>query len=205
MTESYIESPSSSILGGVDASTVDSRLGNLLAAAALGLSDCLHELGPQVAGVDTAAATALVALLDFSPHGSLRQLSQILALTHSGAVRLVDRLEAAGLVQRESGTDERSRAVVLTRKGRSAALAIRARRQSITAGLLEGLGQRQRVALTSACEILVANLTRLRLAQRARGSTPAGGALCRWCDFGACGRPAGHCPAARAASAVRYG
>jgi DNA-binding MarR family transcriptional regulator len=201
MTESYIWKPGSAILGGVDEATVDSRLVNLLAVAALGLTDRLHELGPQAAGVeDFTAATALVALLDFSPDGSLRQLSEILALTHSGAVRLVDRLEAAGLVRRETGRDERSRAVVLTRKGRTAALAMRAHRESVTAALLEGLGDRRRTQLTSVCEVLVANLTRQRLTQRASSHLPAGGALCRWCDFAACGRPAGNCPAARVAS-----
>jgi DNA-binding MarR family transcriptional regulator len=188
----------------VNEPTVDSRLVNLVAVTALGLTDRLHELGTQLAGVeDFTAATALVALLDFSPRGSLRQLSEILAMTHSGAVRLVDRLEAAGLVRREAGRDERSRAVVLTRKGRTAAQAMRAHRGSVTAGLLEGLSNRQRTQLTSVCELLVANLTRQRLTQRANSSIPAGGALCRWCDFGACGRPAGNCPAALVAAAVR--
>lgn len=179
----------------------DLRLANLLAVTALGLTDRLLELGPEVAEIDAAAATALVALVDFSPHGSLRRLSQVLGLTHSGAVRLVDRLAGAGLVRRESGQDERSRAVVLTRKGRSAALALRAERRSATAALLEGLGDGQRAQLTRACEVLVANLTRQRLGQRAAGRTPHGGALCRWCDFSDCGRRTGHCPAAKAASA----
>lgn len=185
----------------MEAPTTDVRLANLLAAAALGLTDRLHQLGPEVAGVDAAAATALVALLDVSPHGSLRRLSQVLGLTHSGTVRLVDRLVGAGLVRREPGQDERSRAVVLTRKGRSAALSLRVQRRSVTAALLEGLSGRQRAQMTRACEILIANLTRQRLAQRAAGGTPAGGALCRWCDFGDCGRPTGNCPAARAVSA----
>ena len=185
----------------MDPPTSDLRLGNLLAAAALGLTDRLQELGHEVAGVDAAAATALVALVDFSPHGSLRRLSQVLGLTHSGAVRLVDRLAEAGLVSREAGQDERSRAVVLTRKGRTAALALRGQRRSAAAALLEGLDGGQRAQLARACEVLIANLTRQRLAQRAAGSAPHGGALCRWCDFGDCGRPTGDCPAASAASA----
>ncbi|MDR0359113.1 MAG: MarR family transcriptional regulator [bacterium] len=185
----------------MDPPTSDLRLGNLLAVAALGLTDRLHELGPEVAGVDAAAAAALVALVDFSPHGSLRRLSQVLGLPHSGAVRLVDRLAEAGLVSREAGQDDRSRAVVLTRQGRSAAQALRRQRRSATAALLEGLDGGQRAVLTRACEVLIANLTRQRLAQRAAGRTPYGGALCRWCDFGDCGRRTGDCPAASAASA----
>jgi MarR family transcriptional repressor of emrRAB len=179
----------------------ESRLANLLAAAALGLTSRLQELGSEAAGMDSAAATALVALLDFSPNGSLRQLSQILGLTHSGAVRLVDRLAAGGLVTREPGRDERSRAVTLTELGRTTALAIRARRHGATAALLDGLSSRQRMQLTRACEVLVANLTRQRLQQRATGTPPTGGALCRLCDFAACGRPRGNCPAAAVAVA----
>jgi MarR family transcriptional repressor of emrRAB len=178
------------------------RLANLLAAAALGLTGRLQELGSEAAGMDSAAATALVALLDFSPHGSLRELSEILGLTHSGAVRLVDRLAAGGLVTREPGRDERSRAVTLTEQGRTAAHAIRGRRHRATAGLLDGLSSRQRMQLTQACEVLVANLTRQRLQQRATGAPPTGGALCRLCDFGACGRPDGNCPAAVAAASA---
>lgn len=189
----------------MEPSAADTRLGNLLAAAALGLTDHLSELGPEVAGVDSAAATALVALIDFSPHGSLRRLSQILGLTHSGTVRLVDRLAQAGLVVRESGQDQRSRAVVLTSEGHSAALALRARRRSAMAALLEGVAGPEREQLTRACEVLIANLTRERLLQRAAGRSPAGGALCRWCDFGDCDRPAGNCPAARAAQAAMAG
>src|SRR5579871_4353100 len=200
MTQSYIESDLVVYAGNVDATTADRRLLNLLSAAALGLTDRLHELGPEVVGVDAVAASALVAMVDFSPHGSLRRLSQVLGLTHSGAVRLVDRLAAAGLVSREPGPDERTRAVVLTRKGRSAAQALRAQRRSAAAALLEGLNERQRVQLSAACEVLIVNLTRQRLAQRADGILPSGGALCRWCDFGDCGRSLGNCPAARAAS-----
>jgi MarR family transcriptional repressor of emrRAB len=176
------------------------RLANLLAAAALGMTDRLQELGSEIAGMDIAAATALVALVDFSPSGSLRRLSQILGLTHSGTVRLVDRLAAGGLVTREPGRDERSRTVTLTEHGRRTALAIRARRHRATAGLLDGLSDRQRTQLTRACEVLVANLTRQRLQQRAAAAPPAGGALCRLCDFTACGRPDGKCPAAATAA-----
>ncbi|MGH9099053.1 MAG: MarR family winged helix-turn-helix transcriptional regulator [Acidimicrobiales bacterium] len=178
-------------------STADElRMGNLVAAAGLGMTDRLQELGSEVAGVDATAATALVALVDFSPHGSLRQLSQILGLTHSGTVRLVDRLAAGGLVTREAGQDERSRTLTLSERGRAAALAIRAGRHRATAGLLDGLSDRQRTQLTQACEVMVANLTRQRLQQRAAGVPPVGGALCRLCDFSACGRSGGNCPAA---------
>jgi rubrerythrin len=57
----------------------------------------------------------------------------------------------------------------------------------------------QRRALTAMAERLTGDLASLRIQQRAMGEAPAGGWLCRLCDFDACGRPAGQCPAARAA------
>lgn len=64
----------------------------------------------------------LVALSE-APAGRLRprDLARRLVLTRSGATRLVDRLEAAGLVTREPTQDDgRGAAVVLSREGRLA-------------------------------------------------------------------------------------
>jgi hypothetical protein len=68
--------------------------------------------------------------------------------------------------------------------------------------VLGALSGPQREALTPLVEGLVAALTRLRLDQRARGEVPPDGWLCRLCDFGACGRPDGRCPAAGVAGAA---
>jgi hypothetical protein len=62
---------------------------------------------------------------------------------------------------------------------------------------MDGLTDQQRHDLVQACEILITNVTHQRLARRAAGQTPAGGALCRMCEFDACGRAIGNCPAAR--------
>ena len=75
------------------------RLQNLLAAVATGLSDAIESAATEVAGLDRVATTALVALLDFSPEGSVRKLALGVGLSHSGTVRLVDRLTEAGLVR----------------------------------------------------------------------------------------------------------
>src|SRR4051812_26008055 len=152
-----------------------------------------------VAGLDGSAPAALVALLDFTPHGSVRALSRVVGLTHSGAVRLVDRLVRAGYVERGAGADARSLTIALTPAGRELAERVRAARERALRAATAGLTTAQRAALGEICEQLVGDLTRERLAQRASGEEPAGGALCRYCDFGACGRPQGRCPAARAA------
>ena len=89
------------------------RLANLVGAVATGLSDAVQDAALTAGGVDARSAAALVALLDFAPSGSVHVLSQIVGLTHSGGVRLVDRLAGAGHVQRGPGTDARSITVEL--------------------------------------------------------------------------------------------
>jgi MarR family transcriptional repressor of emrRAB len=173
----------------------DDRLHNLLGAAALGLADSMRAATTAASGLDEAAATALVALLDFSPAGTVQRLSAALGLTHSGAVRLVDRLASAGHVVRRHGADGRSVTVSLTAKGGRHALAIRAARATALAAATEGMSPDAKAAFTAALEHVVTNLTQQRLAFRAAGEKPAGGALCRLCDFAACGRPEGRCPA----------
>lgn len=181
----------------------DARLANLLGAVARGLSDSMGDLGTAAANLDGRAAAALVALLDFAPSGSVHLLSEVVGLTHAGAVRLVDRLALAGYVERSPGRDARSLSVNLTSTGRRIARQIRSHRHTAITAAMAGLTQQQREQLATACEVLVTNLTNQRITQRASGTRPPGGALCRMCDFDACGRPAGQCPAATAAAAPK--
>jgi MarR family transcriptional repressor of emrRAB len=181
----------------------DARRANLLGAAATGLGDAMAGSMAAVAGLDGSAPAALVALLDFTPQGTVRALSAVVGLTHSGAVRLVDRLVRAGYVARGPGADARSLTVGLTAAGRELAEEIRAARERSLTAAVAGLSEQQRAMLGEICEQLVGDLTRQRLEQRATGEDPAGGALCRYCDFGACGRAQGLCPAAIAAAARR--
>lgn len=173
---------------------VDARLANLLGALGLGIADTVADAA-VLDDRDLNSSVALVALLDFAPAGSVSTLSRIIGLTHSGAVRLVGRLEALGYVERRAGVDARSVAVVLTAAGRRQAKALRLRRQEALSGVLGGLTSEQKEGLTAVCEKLVSNLTAQRLQMRSGGALPSGGALCRMCDLVACGRPHGRCPA----------
>lgn len=172
------------------------RLANLLGALCTGLSDAVQEAAAATAELDEAAAAALIALLDFSPRGSVQALSQIIGLTHSGTVRLVDRLVSSGYVARMPGRDARSCSVILTAAGATVARHVRDAREGAIARPLRTLSGDERAALTGLCERLVGALAKQRLEQRAAGVMPAGGALCRMCDFVACGRDKGNCPAA---------
>jgi len=174
----------------------DPRLANLLGALSTGISDGMYESAAVAAGLDGVASAALVALLDFVPSGSVRTLSQVVGLTHSGAVRVVDRLVAEGLATRAPGGDARSRSITLTAPRVKVARQVRGARERVISGFLEHLSATERAALTPLCERLVAGITEQRLEKRNAGETPAGGALCRMCDFGACGREIGICPAA---------
>lgn len=182
--------------------SASNRLGNLLGALALAVVDGLDDAF-AIEGLDTKAATALVAMLDFAPEGPEQRLRLAINLTHSGTVRLVDRLKSAGLVERTPGDDRRSVSVRLTPAGRKVALRLRRRRAELTWSLLSTLTERQRTELALPCERLIAALTVRRLAMRDAGQLPAGGALCRLCDFRACGRPAGLCPSSAARSRFR--
>jgi DNA-binding MarR family transcriptional regulator len=176
----------------------DARLVNLLGALAVGLTDAAVGDVAAHSELDHTAAAALVALLDFAGSGSVQRLSQLVGLSHSGSVRLVNRLAEAGLVERRPGADARTLAVRLTRRGRALARRIRAGRHAAIAATLTGLTEQERERLAAACEVLVANLASARLATRAAGKRPSGGALCRLCDPLACQRPDGRCPAASA-------
>jgi MarR family transcriptional repressor of emrRAB len=181
----------------------DPRLANLLGALSIGISDGIYESTAVAAGLDGVASAALVALLDFVPSGSVRTLSQVVGLTHSGAVRVVDRLVAEELATRGSSVDARSRSITLTTRGVRLAHQVRAARERVVSRVLEHLTASERATLAPLCERLVAGITEERLEQRNAGVTPAGGALCRMCDFGACGRSIGICPAAETVAKFR--
>jgi MarR family transcriptional regulator, negative regulator of the multidrug operon emrRAB len=181
----------------------DARTANLLAAAVTGLDDAMLQAMGQATELDRVAGAALIALLDFTPAGSLVTLSRVVGLTHSGTVRLVDRLAALGYLERGAGPDARSRTVALTRSGRVVARRARRAREAAMSAALTDLNIEQREDLSGLCELLVGGLTRRRLDQRAAGSEPPAGALCRLCDFGACGRPQGTCPAANVVAGAR--
>jgi MarR family transcriptional regulator, negative regulator of the multidrug operon emrRAB len=175
------------------------RLANLLGTLSTGVTDAINESTAAAADLDGVAPAALVALLDFVPSGSVQALSQVVGLTHSGAVRIVDRLVAEGLVNREASSDARTRSITLTASGMKVALRVRRARDRVVGQAIEQLTDNERATLTKLCERLIADITRHRLERRRAGDTPAGGALCRMCDFGACGREKGNCPAAEAA------
>jgi DNA-binding MarR family transcriptional regulator len=179
------------------------RLANLIGALVLTLDDRLRDATETAAGHGAAAPAALVALHEFLGHGTMDQLRRAVGLTPSGAVRLVDRLEQSGYVERHASSDKRAVALVLTSSGRAAARRVRAARHTAIESALSELSTADRSSLTKITEKLLAVITRQRLTNREQGNEPAGGWICRLCDFEACGRQHGTCPAATTSGASK--
>jgi DNA-binding MarR family transcriptional regulator len=168
---------------------------NVLGALSLVVTDLTARAVAEATGQSVSAAAALSALDQFLDRPSLDQLRKVLGLTPSGAVRLVDRLAAAGLVERGPGGDGRSRSVVLTEAGRRAAARIGQARAGLLGAALADLSPAELQDLHSVLSRIMSNVVQAK----------EGGAwICRLCDLTACGRPAGQCPAATAAAA-KYG
>ena len=181
--------------------SLDPALGNIVATLALTLTDRMTEATEQAAGRGGQAPAALVALEEFLGGGTIEQLRQTLGISHSAAVRLVDRLADDGFVLRgERLTDGRSVALELTRTGRSVARRVLAARRLAVEESLASLDECERRNLHASVRTILAAVTRSRLAARATGQPPQTGWMCRLCDFQACGRPVGRCPTAIAAA-----
>ncbi len=172
-------------------------LANVLGALALVITDELGRAVTQATAEGRGAVTdaaALSALAQFLDGATVDRVHQVLGVTPSGAVRLVDRLEAAGLVTRLPGADGRSRAVRLTEAGRDRARAIGDARSAYLAGLLGDL-------TSSEVDVLRGLLARVMTGVVA--GKDGGAWTCRLCDLVACRRSEGECPAMNAALARR--
>lgn len=151
----------------------DAQVKNELGALALALADGIEEAVavPSDRGVSTSAA---LATLHFHPGESVDTLARVLGLSHSGAVRLVDRLERAGLVLR--ARIGREVAVTLTDAGHQRARQLLARRHTVLDAAVSALDTSEQQRLKA---LLDKMLTATIDHQRARHT-------CRLCDEASC-------------------
>ncbi len=167
------------------------RTGNLLGACGLGVADDLQAAAAQaLGGAGPSLAGGVLTLVNLGGAASLDALTVALGITHSGAVRLADRLEADGLATRAPrGDDRRAKELRLTSAGRRAARRLHAERAAALASWLEPLTAAERETLAALASKLLAGRTRgRRTALR----------TCRLCDADACGHPE-DCPVTLAA------
>jgi DNA-binding MarR family transcriptional regulator len=152
------------------------RTANLLGALALVLADEMQEAAAAVAGHGASGPAALVLLGDLAGGASVEELRRALGLTHSGTVRLVDRLVAGGLVERRVGGDARSLSLHLSPSGRRVARRVLAARETVLERALIALEPRQHVQFDALLEAVLREV-----------ATPRP-RVCRLCDTAACGR-----------------
>ncbi|HSD02783.1 MAG TPA: hypothetical protein VLB81_10450 [Gaiellales bacterium] len=157
---------------------VDQRATNLVGALALALTDRMSAAIDGRGGARGSAAGALLLV----HHGHVRRIDDLrapLALSQAGAVRLVDRLAAAGLLRRVAGdsADRRQVGVVLTAKGRRRVRQVLEARRDAVAGLLAGLTPEQVAQLSRTCERALAGVA---------ADHPVPARICRYCDEKAC-------------------
>jgi DNA-binding MarR family transcriptional regulator len=169
------------------------RDANLLGALSLAVTGAMLDGGPLTERLGPSGAPALLALSSWLDGGSIQQLRAILELTHSGAVRLVDRLESEGLVERRPGRDGRTIALGVTAEGARVADGVRRERADAVEAVLAPLETGERQRLETLLETLLGGV--------ARGG-PAPGRICRMCDAVACGHYEGRCPVTEGARAA---
>jgi MarR family transcriptional repressor of emrRAB len=161
---------------------------NLLGALATALQDSLLGRIEQETGQPSTAAAAIV-LLSKYPDCAIDELRRPLGLSHPGCVRLVDRLEAEGLLSRSPGEDRRQKRLRLTPAGEVKAQLVLSARQRLLEGALHALGEEESAALGKLVQSLLVHLI---------DSEERAGEICRFCDYAVC--PEGDCAAAIALS-----
>src|SRR5687768_12822486 len=116
-----------------------SQVANRLGAAALTLSDRVREVTEAATGMSGGLPAALVSLSEWADGRSVEVLAEAMRVSHSRAVRVVDRLEATGLARREPDPSDGRRALVqLEPAGRDLAdRALEARARVLRAAIAE--------------------------------------------------------------------
>jgi MarR family transcriptional repressor of emrRAB len=167
---------------------------NVLGALSLAVSGRIQQEAERSAAIGASAPAALVALDGYLTGQPIDALRRVLGLTHSGTVRLVDRLAAAGLVERRTGTaDGRAVPLGLTPAGRRAARRVLAAREAALEEVLSALGAEERATLAALQDRLLAGMVQSGEDSRR---------ICRLCDPVGCGHPDGRCPVTQAADAA---
>jgi DNA-binding MarR family transcriptional regulator len=166
---------------------------NVTGAGVLALADMLREATERAADHGASAPAALAALETYLGGTSIDGLRRVLGITHSGAVRLVDRLEADGLLHRTAAADGRERGLVLTPAGRRTARQVLAQRAVALDTALAPLDSGEREQLGELLGRVLAGLT---------DGHETAGRICRLCEPVPCGHYEGRCPVSIAAAAT---
>ena len=156
---------------------VSQGLSNVVGALALAITDRIDAAARDVTGRGGETPAALV-VIGYGRGMTNDALRRILGRSHSGTVRLVDRLVADGLVERRKGRNAREVALRLTGSGERTRRALMTSRLGVIGALLDVLTPDEAGAL----ETLVRTLL-----ERQQTTEADRFAICRMCDNGVCG------------------
>jgi DNA-binding MarR family transcriptional regulator len=163
------------------------RTANLLGAAALAVTDLVLDGATAAAGTSGSGAAALV-VLRADPGISVTELGRRVGLTQSAAARMVDTLEARGLVERRP-TLGKWVAVRPTDAGLAAAADLLAARGGRLTTLVGTLPPADQEALASVLD---------RLLRAVYGEVGSSERVCRLCDRPRCVEAGAICPVGQA-------
>jgi MarR family transcriptional regulator, negative regulator of the multidrug operon emrRAB len=131
---------------------------NLLGAFVIAVQDRMQRRAEAEMSMSGQAAAALVTI-GHNVGKSVEFLSSVLQLSHSGCVRLVDKLEEQGWIERRAGRDRRSVALYLTEAGqRRKREVLRARREALDS-VFDTLGPREQEQFVGLMEIMLQAIT----------------------------------------------
>jgi MarR family transcriptional regulator, negative regulator of the multidrug operon emrRAB len=151
-------------------------LANTLGALSLAIVDGFHTEISAITELQSIDAAALN-VIGFRPNISIRLLSELMNLTHPGAVRCVDRLVSAKLVKRLPGQDARTLALQLTELGQDSWQLLSEARMTWLNKLVAELPIKKRLAFSEGVSVLLKKLARNHV---------VGERICRLCDESSC-------------------
>jgi DNA-binding MarR family transcriptional regulator len=151
-------------------------IANVLGALALAVMDRIEQGARDIIGHSGETPAALI-VIGYGEGMTNDRLRRVLGLSHSGTVRLVDRLVSDALVERRPGRDGREIALYLTAKGAATRTDLLASRLSAVASFVDVLSPAERQRFGGLIRDVLA---RQETSQQDRFT------ICRMCDNGVC-------------------
>jgi DNA-binding MarR family transcriptional regulator len=149
---------------------------NLLGVVALAITDRIEASAREILSRVGETPAALV-VIGYGTGPSIDRVRHILGLSHPGTVRLIDRLEQDGLVERRVGEDRREVSLHLTRRGKVLREEILKGRLAAIRPLLSPLTKAEQSQLDGLLHKILASMDTTDLERCT---------LCRLCDKSVC-------------------
>jgi MarR family transcriptional repressor of emrRAB len=163
----------------------DARTVNLLGAFVTGINDQLNRRLEEESGASDDVPAALVAI-GYNEGRTVDYLSKTLGLSHSWTVRMVEKLETQGWVEKRAAEDKRAVALFLTRQGGKKVKGIVQARRRFLNEALAALPVKEHKQLTGMLERILGFVTT---------DFYSGEAICKLCEVDVC--PQRRCPVAQ--------